>query len=118
MTPPTPPESPAPSAATTPPPTTVPAPPVDNTKAIVSLVLGILSMLCCGFFTGIPAIFVSRSEMKAINEGRSSESNRALAKIGLILGIIGTILSILGALAYGAIIVLAIISGKSTPSSF
>lgn len=90
----------------------------DNTKAIVTLVLGILSLICCGFFTGIPAIFVGKSELKAIDEGRSPETNRSLAKVGFILGIIGTILSCLGALAYGAIIAIAIITGTPSPSSF
>jgi small-conductance mechanosensitive channel len=86
----------------------------DNTKAIVTLVLGILSIVCCGFFAGIPAIFLGRSELKAIDEGRSQEQNRNLAKIGFILGIVGTILSILATLAYIGIIVLAIITGQST----
>jgi small-conductance mechanosensitive channel len=92
----------------------------DNTKAVVTLVLGILSIVCCGFFAGIPAIFVGRAELKAIDEGRSSEQNRSLAKIGFILGIVGTILSILATLAYIGIIVLAIITGHQTsgPDTF
>jgi small-conductance mechanosensitive channel len=86
----------------------------DNTKAIVTLVLGILSIICCGFLAGIPAIFLGRAELKAIDEGRSPEQNRNLAKIGYILGIVGTILSILATLAYIGIIVLAIITGNQT----
>lgn len=112
-------------APATPPPTPQtpggPTPPAkaDNTKAILTLVLGILSIICCGFFAGIPAIFVGRSELKAIDEGRSSEDNRTLAKVGFILGIVGTILSILATLVYSGIIVLAIITGQqSSPTSF
>lgn len=105
-----------PAVPTTPPPVPQKS---DNTKAIVTLVLGILSVMCCGFFAGIPAIFVGRSELKAIDEGRSSLENRTLAKIGFILGIVGTILSILGTLAYIGIIVLAIITGnRAGPDTF
>lgn len=99
-----------PVAPTSPPPGSKP----ENTKAIVTLVLGILSIVCCGFFAGIPAIFLGRAELKAIDEGRSPEQNRTLAKVGFILGIVGTILSILATLAYIGIIVLAIITGQST----
>jgi small-conductance mechanosensitive channel len=119
------PETPKPEAAisTAPqggPPAGPPGAKTDNTKAIVTLVLGILSIVCCGFFAGIPAIFLGRSELKAIDEGRSLEQNRNLAKIGFILGIVGTILSILATLAYIGIIVLAIITGHQTsgPETF
>lgn len=114
----TPSPAPAPPAPATTPGTGAAPSPADNTKAIITLVLGILSLICCGFFAGIPAIFVGRSELKAIDEGRSSENNRNMAKIGFILGIVGTILSILGTLAYIGIIVLAVVTGKHSPSSF
>lgn len=105
------------AAGTTPPAGTPPTGP-DNTKAIVTLVLGILSLLCCGFFSGIPAILLGRVELKAIDEGRSAEENRGLTKAGFILGLVGTILSCLGILAYLAIIALAVIAQKSGPATF
>lgn len=117
MTPPVTPGTPTPTEPS--PATPSPAPAQgENTKAIITLVLGILSLICCGFFAGIPAIFVGRSELKAIDEGRSPESNRTLTKVGFILGIVGTILSALATLAYIGIIVFAIIAGNTTPSSF
>lgn len=117
MTPPVTPGTPTPTEPS--PATSSPAPAQgENTKAIITLVLGILSLICCGFFAGIPAIFVGRSELKAIDEGRSPESNRTLTKVGFILGIVGTILSALATLAYVGIIVFAIIAGQTTPSSF
>ncbi|KAB2842341.1 DUF4190 domain-containing protein, partial [bacterium] len=93
--------------------------PKNNTKAIMALVLGILSLLCCGFFAGIPAIIVGRSEVKAIDEGRGDPANRNLAQIGWILGLVGTILSAIGALVYIAIFAFAIMQGKAmNPSTF
>ena len=103
----------------TPPPIS-PTPAQNNTKATIALVLGILSLVCCGFFAGIPAIILGRSEIKAIDEGRSPETNRTLAKVGWILGLVGTILSVVGALVYILIIVLAVTTGtmQNAPSTF
>lgn len=101
-----------------PPPPLTPAP--SNSKATIALVLGILSLVCCGFLAGIPAIILGRSELKAIDEGRSPETNRTLAKVGWILGLVGTILSVVGAIVYILIIVLAVTTGsmQNMPSTF
>ncbi|MDL1872456.1 DUF4190 domain-containing protein [Deltaproteobacteria bacterium PRO3] len=113
MTPP-----PTPTSTATPAPAPAGAP-KNNTKAIMALVLGILSLLCCGFFAGIPAIIVGRSEVKAIDEGRGDPANRNLAQIGWILGLVGTVLSAIGALVYIGIFAFAIMQGKAmNPSTF
>lgn len=77
----------------------------------MALILGILSLTCCGFFSGVPAIFVGRSEMRKIDEGKVPASNRTMAKVGMILGIIGTVLSLLGTLVYVVLIALGISAG-------
>ncbi|EKD42117.1 MAG: hypothetical protein ACD_73C00321G0003 [uncultured bacterium] len=77
----------------------------------MALILGILSLTCCGFLSGIPAFFIGRAEIKNIDEGKSTENNRMLAKIGMILGLVGTILSCLGTLAYLAIIAIGVTGG-------
>lgn len=87
------------------------APVSSSTNSVIALVLGILSLTCCGFFSGIPAFFVGRAEIKNIDEGRSAENNRTLAKIGMILGLVGAIFSCLGTLVYMAIIALGVTSG-------
>lgn len=88
-----------------------PTVPGASAKAITALILGVLSLICCGFFTGIPAIFVGKSEMNAIKEGRSAAAGESVAKIGYILGIIGTALTCLAGLAYAALFALGIGSG-------
>jgi hypothetical protein len=70
-----------------------PQPTSASGRAIASLILGIATLLCCGFLTGIPAFFLGRSEEKAINQGKAPEGGRTIAKVGWILGLIGTILS-------------------------
>ena len=89
------------SPAVTPSVATPSNPPVTtSTASMLSLILGILSLSCCGFFTGIPAIFLGHAEIKAADAGRIHSSNRTLAKIGMVLGIVGTALSRLGTLLY------------------
>ncbi|MBI2346252.1 MAG: DUF4190 domain-containing protein [Deltaproteobacteria bacterium] len=82
-----------------------------SVKAIAALVLGILSLICCGFIAGIPAIILGRSEMTAIREGRSPIAGEAVAKIGYVLGIIGTVLTCLALMAYAILFVLGIGAG-------
>lgn len=82
-----------------------------NVSAIIALILGILSLTCCGFFTGIPAILLGRSEMKASEGMAGLESNRTIAKVGMILGIIGTVLSLIGFLIYAIIFAITLATG-------
>ena len=65
-----------------------------NNLGTWALVLGILSIVCCGPFTGIPAIFVGLASQRAQEAGRADNGN--LGKIGWILGIIGIALTVLG----------------------
>jgi hypothetical protein len=99
----------------TPLPPQLPASP--NTRALVSLVLGILSLVCCGLFSGLPAVFLGRSELKAIDQGRAPESNRNLAKLGFILGLVGTILSLAAFTVYFIIFGFALMQGTG-PKTF
>lgn len=65
-----------------------------STQAITALVLGILGVICCGLLAPV-AWYLGNQELKAIREGRSPMAGEALAKIGMILGIIGTVLLVL-----------------------
>ena len=67
-----------------------------SSSAIIALVLGIASWICSlGLLTGIPAWIIGKKEIKAIEEGRSPQSGKLMAQIGMWLGIIMTILSII-----------------------
>jgi type II secretory pathway pseudopilin PulG len=66
-----------------------------NGLAIASLVLGILSVICFGIFTGIPAIIfghIARSKSQR-SAGRNSGAGMALA--GLIMGYFGAVVTFL-----------------------
>lgn len=73
-----------------------PAGGADHPRGTTILVLGILSLVCCGLFTGIPAIVMGNSALKEIDAAPGRYSNRGSVKAGFICGIIGTALSAVG----------------------
>jgi hypothetical protein len=83
-----------------------------STNAIIALVAGILSYVFCPFILGIVAWVMGKGELGKIDRGESAEAGRMLAKIGMWLGIINVVLSILFGLVYVLIIVLALVTGS------
>ena len=71
---------------------TVPAqsPYPEQSQATTILVLGILSIVCCGLL-GIAAWVMGNNELKAIDEGRRPPDNRGTANAGRICGIVGVV---------------------------
>ncbi|WP_136313500.1 MULTISPECIES: DUF4190 domain-containing protein [Actinomyces] len=57
-----------------------------------ALGLGIASV-CCGIFTGIPAIILGYLGMQAANEGRAN--NKGMAIAGIVLGVLSIVWSII-----------------------
>jgi hypothetical protein len=85
---------------TTPPPPPPMGMPMGNTSknglGTWALVLGILSIVCCGFIAGVPAIILGIQSKKAAAEGLATNGN--LGNIGFILGIIGTAWTVVAAI--------------------
>jgi len=71
------------------------APPANHKRAVLILVLGILSIPCCGLFTGIPAIIMGRRALGEIDGSGGTVGGRSLVLAGYICGIVGTALSVL-----------------------
>lgn len=67
----------------------------DNATGLWAMILGILGVVVFGLLTAIPAIFLGISGRRKAAAGKATNDGQALA--GLILGIVGTILSIIGA---------------------
>ncbi len=76
------------------------AQPKTNQKAIWSLVLGILGLICCGLFAGIPALILGNMAKKEIAASGGAETGAGMAQAGFILGIIAIVLGILGIIAF------------------
>ena len=70
-------------------------PPAGNKKAVWSLVLGILGLVCCGFFTGIPAAILGKQAQNEIDASNGAQTGRGMATAGFVLGIIAIALGIL-----------------------
>ena len=88
--------------------------PKTSGKATTSLVLGVVSMICAGFLTGIPAIVLGLGARKDIRNSQGRTGGDGLALGGIITGIIGTIIG----LAVVAIVIAAIAFGRSVDGSF
>ncbi|MGI9156115.1 MAG: DUF4190 domain-containing protein [Marmoricola sp.] len=76
------------------------APSGTNSKSIWALVLGILGLLCCGFFTGIPAIILGRSAQSEIDVSGGAQGGRGMATAGFILGIIACVWGVISIILY------------------
>jgi hypothetical protein len=87
-----------------------------SSRAIASIVLGILGLLSgCGLIVFSPlAWYLGRKELKAIQAGLSPKSGEGYARVGVVLGIIGTIICVLLLLLY---LVVIIYWFKATPVS-
>ena len=68
-----------------------------SSKATMALVFGVLGIICCGLLAPV-AWYLANEELKSIDMGRLPDSNRGMAQVAKILGIIGTILLGLGLL--------------------
>jgi Domain of unknown function (DUF4190) len=76
----------------------MPPPAGSNSKALWSLILGVVSLICCGILTGPVAIVLGRQA--EIEIARTGQQGAGMAKAGFILGIIGTVLSLLTIVAF------------------
>jgi hypothetical protein len=68
------------------------------------LILGILGPLCCGIFTAIPALILGIMARKEIDASAGSQSGRGMAIAGIILGIVGIVVSVLFIAFWGYVV--------------
>jgi len=77
------------------------------------LVFGILGIVCCGILAPI-AWVMGNNALKTIDAGQGDPSQRQTVVVGRILGIIGTVLIVLGILFYAVAIGMAIVGGGAS----
>jgi Domain of unknown function (DUF4190) len=81
-----------------------------SSKALWSLILGILGIICCQILAPI-AWVMGNQELRAIKAGQANPANQGMAMAGMIMGIVGTVLlclSLVWVLFFGG---MAILSG-------
>lgn len=79
----------------------MPPPPAQASgRAVAALVLGIISIVMCGFIAGIPAAILGKMEMNAIERGEASAAGKGLATAGFWIGAIVSGCSCLATIGY------------------
>ena len=91
------------------PPTSV-APPggLEPHRGTLILVLGILSLTLCTFFTGIPAWIMGKGDLEKIKGGMMDPEGEGMTKAGMICGMICCILILISIVIVGLIIALGV----------
>lgn len=64
-------------------------------RGTLILILGILGLVMCGIFTGIPAWIMGKNDLKAMAAGEMDPAGQNLTNVGKILGMISVALSAL-----------------------
>ncbi|MEM9080669.1 MAG: GYF domain-containing protein [Verrucomicrobiota bacterium] len=86
------------------------APVEQNTMALVSMILGILALLCFGILTGLPAVICGHLARGQIRRASVPQTGGGMALTGLILGYISIVFSVIA-------IVFVVIGAMSEASS-
>lgn len=68
----------------------------EESQATTILVLGILSLICSCLPLGIAAWVMGNRELQAIDSGRRNPENRGTANAGRVIGIVATVLGLIG----------------------
>ncbi len=71
-----------------------------SANGVLILILGILSLVMFGCLTGIPAWVMGNNALREIDSGMADPNERGMVVAGRILGMISTILAILGAIFF------------------
>lgn len=90
--------------------------PDNHPRAITVLVLGIVSLVCCGFLGPVAWILGNRA-VAEIDANPSVYGGRTQANVGRILGIVATVLLILGIISWIVIIALGGLSASDSMST-
>ena len=77
-------------------------------RGTLILILGILSLVFCGIFTGLPAWIMGNGDVKQMAAGTMDPSGRSLTVAGKVCGMIATILFIIGIVIVLAMLVLGV----------
>jgi hypothetical protein len=76
------------------------AQPQTNQKAMWSMILGIVGLVCCGLFAGIPALILGNLAKKEISASGGAQTGAGMATAGVILGIIAIVWSIVSGILF------------------
>jgi hypothetical protein len=64
-------------------------------RAVISMILSIISPFTCWLFLSIPGLILGKMEMNAIRDGQAPKAGETFAKIGFYVGLAVTALSLI-----------------------
>lgn len=76
-----------------------------SSNGVLILILGILGFVGFGCLTGLPAWILGRNSMKDIEAGVADPNEKSLVQVGMILGMVTTIITVLIACVWFAVVV-------------
>ena len=79
---------------------------LEHHRGTLILVLGILSLVGCTFFTGIPAWIMGKGDLAKIKGYQMDSDGKVFTKAGMICGMISCILSIITIVGLGLLMAL------------
>lgn len=79
-----------------------------SSQATVALVVSIVSIVACCFLPSPVALYLGKKELSAIDQGLVDPAERGKANAAYIIGIVGTVLLVLGIVFYAILTVIAI----------
>tara|TARA_A100001037_G_C14580761_1_gene384393 strand:+ start:97 stop:393 length:297 start_codon:yes stop_codon:yes gene_type:complete len=79
---------------------------LEHHRGTLILVLGILSLVGCSFFTGIPAWIMGKSDLAKMKGDQMDPEGKVFTKAGMICGMVSCILSIITILGLGLLMAL------------
>ncbi len=85
----------------------------DNSSGLLAMILGIVSLVVGGLLLGIPAIILGRKGQAKADAGLAT--NREQATVGVVTGIISTVLSVIGIIIFVAVLVVAGMHASTSP---
>lgn len=84
-------------------------------RATASMVLGILSLVCAGLLTGIPAVILGFMARGDIERSEGAKTGAGLALAGMITGAIGTLISLISLVFMGLGLFMGMTSAPPSP---
>ena len=78
-----------------------------NARAVGAMILSLISIFTCGPIFSVPGMIMGKNELDAIRQGQAPAAGETFAKIGYYVGLVVTILSCLGFLAWVVMFVIA-----------
>jgi Domain of unknown function (DUF4190)/zinc-ribbon domain len=64
-------------------------------RAVISMILSVISPFTCWLFLSVPGLILGKMEMNAIRDGQAPKAGETFAKIGFYVGLVVTVLSLL-----------------------